>query len=135
MACWKRRLVAAGVLGAAVVLSRLTRYEIAERSMEPTLSEGDWVLGIRRPARIERGDVIVFAAPTGIELVKRVTAIPGDTVPGAEQRLIGPGELWVTGDNQAAGSIDSGRFGAIRSETVRARLLLRYRPLPFTRIA
>lgn len=135
MAGWRRRVGAAGVIAGAAALSRITRYEIAERSMEPALFPGDWVLGVRFPTRIARGDVVVLASPSGPELVKRVTAVGGDVVPAAgEDRTLSHDELWVTGDNPAAGSVDSATFGPIPVESVRARLVLRYRPFPPKRV-
>jgi signal peptidase I len=135
MAGLRRHLGAAGVIASAVVWSRLTRYEIAEQSMEPALLPGDWVLGVRHPGDIRRGDIVVFAHESR-ELVKRVTAVAPDVVPAAPEDLVlAPGQLWVTGDNPGAGSIDSTVFGPIETGAVRARLVLRYRPLPPRRIS
>ena len=57
---------------------------IASASMEPTLKVGTlmildkWSLSGRRP---QRGEIISFRSPVGPEdLVKRVIAVPGDTV-------------------------------------------------------
>jgi signal peptidase I len=66
-------------------------------SMEPTLQPGDWLL-VDKLAYIfetpdggpKRGDIVVFDAPLepGVEYVKRVVAIPGDTVQITGGRLI-----------------------------------------------
>jgi signal peptidase I len=133
-----RRIVIAlgGVAAAlAVLLSRrLTAYVVAERSMEPALHPGDWVLALRDPACLRRGDVVAFEHRPGFELVKRVTALPGDRRPDG-LGVLPPGHIWVTGDNPEAGSVDSARLGPIPRGRVRARILLRYRPLPPSPIA
>ena len=127
------RLAAVAAAGAAVGLARrLVAYEIADHSMEPGLRPGDWVLGLRcRDAR--RGQVVVFDHPQrpGFEMVKRVAAGPGDQVGGV---ALGPGEVWVLGDNPGAGSIDSRTLGPIPAEQFRSRLLVRYRPGPPARV-
>lgn len=77
-------------------------------SMNPTILEGDRVLvnkhvyGLRVPfsrlhltagADPTRGDIVVFDSPTtGVSLVKRVAAVPGDTVELVDEQLIVNGE-------------------------------------------
>ena len=102
----------------AAVAGRLTRYEIAEDSMFPALTAGDWVLATKRPRRILPGQVVVFEMRPGFEAVKRVAVAP----PGVEG-------LWLLGDNPGAGSVDSRSLGPIDPARVTARVLLRYRPL------
>lgn len=123
-------LLGLALAAAAVValLRRLVTYEIGDHSMSPTLQPGDRVLGLRGlPAR--RGDVVVFAHPLrpGFEMVKRVAAVSGEDM---GRVALGPGEMWVLGDNPDGGSIDSRALGPIRSEWLRSRLLLRYQPAP-----
>ena len=116
-------------LGAlAALLPRLVAYEIADHSMSPTLQPGDWVLGLRG-RRVRRGHVVVFSHPLrpGFEMVKRVTAAPGD---GPSPVALAADEVWVLGDNPDGGSIDSRTLGPIRADWLRARLLLRYHPGP-----
>ena len=123
---------ALAVTAAARLARRPVAYEIADHSMEPALRPGDWILGVRRP-RARRGDVVVFDHPRrpGFALVKRVTAGPGDQVGGT---LLGPDQVWVLGDNPAAGSVDSRRLGPIPIGLLHARLLVRYRPWPPARV-
>jgi signal peptidase I len=130
----RRRILVFGLLAIAAALvvaaaRRLVAYEISDRSMEPALRHGDWVLGTRRPGLVRRGHVIVFAHPMrpGFDIVKRVAAVAGEEV---GRVTLGRGEVWALGDNPDAGSVDSRALGPIRREWVRARLLLRYRPGP-----
>jgi len=137
MANWKRHVGAAGVIAGAMLIARLTRYEIAEASMQPALSPGDWVLGIRHPREIAAGDVVVLEMPDrpGFEIVKRVTAVGGDTLETPDgARTVGADEVWVLGDDPAAGSVDSRHFGPVPRDSIRARVVWRYKPLPVTRI-
>jgi signal peptidase I len=98
--------------------------------MEPSLRAGDWVVASRRPRRLRRGDVVVVEHPRrpGFDLVKRVEAAPGEPIPYSGAFL--GDEVWVVGDNPAAGSVDSRTLGPIPLQNVRARVLARYRPLP-----
>jgi signal peptidase I len=124
-----------GVLGlalaAAVVaelVRRLVAYEVVDECMEPTLRPGDRVAGLRiRQAR--RGDVVVFSHPLrpGVEMARRVAGATGEDM---GRGALGPGEVWVLGDNADAAGVDSRAVGPIRAEWVRARLLLRYHPAP-----
>lgn len=60
-------------------------------SMSPTLQEGDWLF-VDRDAKIQFGDWVVFREPDiGGAVVKRVCALPGETV-----QLI-DGKLYVDG--------------------------------------
>jgi len=128
----RRILALLGLALAAAALAeavrRLAAYEIADHSMEPTLRPGDWVLGLRGQ-RARRGDVVVFEHPLrpGFEIVKRVAAEAGEDM---GRVALGPGEMWVLGDNPDAGSVDSRALGPIRQQWLRARLLLRYHPGP-----
>ena len=119
------------IIAAVVAAARITTYEISENSMAPALHHGDWVAAWTRPQRVRPGDVVVFEHPArpGFNLVKRVTAVAGDT-PSGSGRPLQPGEVWVAGDNPDAGSVDSASFGPIRITEISARVLLRYAPLP-----
>ncbi len=87
-------------------------------SMNPTILEGDRLLvdkhiyGLRVPFTLvhltwgedpARGDIIVFRSPAdGIQLVKRVIAVPGDTVAMHAEQLIvnGVAERYAPGDTR-----------------------------------
>ena len=93
--------------------------------MMPTLLPGDWALAVGR-RRYRRGDVVVVEHPgrPGYEMVKRVTALPGDVVAA---RRLSDDEFWVEGDREDA-STDSRHFGPVRREQLKARVLLVYWP-------
>ena len=78
---------------AAAGVRRLRRYAIAEGSMEPALSPGDWVIALHTRSEPQRGDIVVVAHPhlADFELVKRVVATSGETV------AIGNGRVAVDG--------------------------------------
>jgi len=123
-------VVAAGVVLAAAVwlIARWRPFGVEVRgdSMAPTLLPGDWALAIAAgtPAR---GHVVVVEHPErpGLEMVKRVTGVPGDLTP--DGRILGPDELWVEGDNPSR-STDSRQHGPVRCDHVKARVRLIYWP-------
>lgn len=126
-------------------------------SMTPTLRPGDRVLvslAAYRKHSPQRGDVVAFWDPESHEhQVKRVVAVGGDTIsihwgavflngevldePYLAQpmlletpliRDIGPGQLFVMGDNRNA-SEDSRDSGPIGEEAVLGRVFFRILPL------
>ncbi|HUD76478.1 MAG TPA: nickel-type superoxide dismutase maturation protease, partial [Streptosporangiaceae bacterium] len=88
------------------------RVKVAERSMEPALRPGDWLL-VRRTRRVRPGQIVLARHPgqPGLLLVKR-----------AARRV--PGGWWLESDNPAAGAVDSRRFGPV--PVVEGRVLFRY---------
>jgi signal peptidase I len=92
--------------------------------MAPTLMPGDWVIVVT-PTSYRRGDVVVVEHPgrPGYEMVKRVTAAPGDVV---DERRLGADEFWVEGDGPA--STDSRHFGPVTGAGLKARAEIVYRP-------
>ena len=101
----------------------LWRVAVAERSMEPALRPGDWLLvrrGLRagRPPRIRPGQLVIARHPgqPDLLLVKRA----------ARQE---PRGWWLESDNPYAGAVDSRRFGPVPETLIVGRVLGRYRPL------
>src|SRR5947209_13613724 len=99
-------IVAASLVALGVWIARRRAFLMAVKgdSMEPILSEGDFLVAMRG-GTIGHGSLVVVEHPDrpDYEMVKRVTAVPGDRV---EERVLRPGEFWVTGDNPT-GSTDS----------------------------
>jgi nickel-type superoxide dismutase maturation protease len=100
----------------------LWRIAVAERSMEPALLPGDWLLvwrrlGTRSPT-VKPGQLVIARHPgrPGMLLVKRVAWREA-------------GGWWLTSDNPRAGGVDSFRFGLVPPDQVEGRVLLRYWPL------
>jgi nickel-type superoxide dismutase maturation protease len=113
----------------------LWRVAVAERSMEPVLRPGDWLLVRRsmrrgdwllvrrrgrdgRPPRIRPGQVVIARHPgrPDLLLVKRVARRE-------------PGGWWLESDNPGAGAVDSRMFGVVPPGLIEGRVLLRYWPL------
>jgi nickel-type superoxide dismutase maturation protease len=92
----------------------LLRVKVAERSMEPALRPGDWLL-VRRTRRIRPGQIVLARHPgrPGMLIVKR-----------AARRL--DHGWWLTSDNPGAGAVDSRRFGAVPEPLIEGRVLARY---------
>ena len=99
----------------------LWRVAVAERSMEPALYPGDWLLACRtmaagRPLRVRAGQIVVARHPgrPGLLIVKRA----------ARQE---PGGWWLASDNPVAGAVDSRAFGLVPPSLIEGRVLWRYR--------
>lgn len=135
-----------------------TSNTTAGDSMLPTLHDGDRTLVTRGYGIPRRGDVIVFVARTEHgqqeRLVKRIVAIPGDTVSvrggvaivngRAEDRtrivpdpedpvvidgaVVPPGHVFVLGDNRLI-SLDSRRLGFIPLSNVIGAVRFVWAPL------
>jgi nickel-type superoxide dismutase maturation protease len=91
----------------------LLRVAVAERSMEPALRPGDWLLALRT-RRARPGSIVLARHPRRPDmlLVKR-----------AARREPGGG-WWLESDNPAAGAVDSRQFGPVPA--IEARVLFRY---------
>ncbi len=134
-------------------------FYIPSESMIPTLRVGDRVLVnkfIYRFTEPERGDILVFESVEGgsEDLIKRVVAVPGDTIAvrrgkvvlnGERQRepyankkypdrsfspptTIPKGHVFVMGDNRA-NSRDSRFFGPVPKGKIEGEAFLRFWPL------
>ena len=153
---WTRRIgVVAGASAVALLWRRhgLRRFEIVERSMEPTLRSGDYVIAMRTSGTPERGAIVVFRPPgrPGFDVVKRVVGLPGESIEigngsvHTDRRVLAepwadgptypdgswdlrPDEVFVLGDRRAASSRDSRQIGAVSTGTTKWRVTWRYWP-------
>jgi signal peptidase I len=116
-------IAVSAALAWACLRLRPSRVAIEGPSMMPTLLPGDWALCVS-PRSYRRGDVVVVERLDGFEIVKRLTAIPGDDVAG---RVLRPDEWWVQGDH-AASSTDSRHFGPVHSDRLKGRVIAIYWP-------
>ena len=125
---WRPALIAVAAAGlAGVVVARYARAEVRGMSMVPALHPGDRVL-VRRWQPIRRGDIVLFRAPDGREVIKRLAGGPGDPVDlGRGPERLGAGEVAVLGDNAQA-STDSRRWGPGPIGAVRGRVVGIYHP-------
>lgn len=151
--------VAAALLVRAFVVQT---FWIPSKSMEDTLAVRDRVLVDKVSLRFRdahRGDIVVFRRPEGVggdpgidDLIKRVVALPGETVEFADGRVVVDGRpldepylepgtqtqgdgrvvvpvgrLWVMGDNRS-NSLDSRVFGPVDEDAVVGRAFVRIWP-------
>lgn len=152
--------VAAVIVVAALValpaLLRLgaTPVRIEGVAMSPALNDGDRALFRRPQGRLERGDIVIFRLPrdTSLSYVKRVVALPGETIEIRGGRVLIDGRAleepyveaknnasvyddgplrvpekhyYVMGDNRD-NSADSRVWGAIEESHVYGKLVARY---------
>jgi signal peptidase I len=94
-------------------------YHIPTSSMSPTLKVGDFFLIDRysyKNKQPQKGDVIVFTSPADpmIDLIKRVAALPGDTVKKRRGFILVNGEHLPSQSVKLQTGFD--RFGAARSD-------------------
>lgn len=139
----------------------LEPYYIPSGSMLPLLQPGDRILVNKLVYRIGqpgRGDVVVFKFPLDEkkDYIKRIIALPGETIEGKENRIwidgvmleetylssdakfgdfgpvrMGGGEYFVLGDNRQD-SQDSRSWGPLSREQVRGKAMLLYWPISRT---
>ena len=158
-------LILLGAVAVAFVIKTFLfqAFYIPSVSMEPTLEVHDRVIVNKLSYDfhdVHRGDIVVFKSPPGEEsstvkdLIKRVIALPGETVEARDghilidgQPLTEPyldegvttgqmephkvpaGHVWVMGDNRP-NSKDSRYFGAIDEDLIVGRAFVRVLPLP-----
>jgi signal peptidase I len=155
-------IIAVALIGAFLIRAFVVQtFYIPSESMVPTLQKQDRVLVNKLSYRmhaIHRGDIVVFEHspgfdPTIKDLIKRVVALPGETVQGKDghvfidghelnepylrpgvlttdfgPRLIPPDRYWVMGDNRTNSS-DSRVFGPIAKSQVVGRAFVLIWPL------
>ena len=154
------------VIVAAVLIALVLRafvvqtFYIPSGSMLPTLQVHDRVVVNKLSYHVHgvhRGDIVVFTTPPGVsksfkDLVKRVIALPGETVQGKQGKVyvngkaltekylmkqdvtsefpaykVPPGSVWVMGDNRED-SQDSRVFKAIPKSSIVGRVFIRVWP-------
>jgi nickel-type superoxide dismutase maturation protease len=93
----------------------LLRVAVAERSMEPTLRPGDWLL-VRRAGRVRAGQVVVARHPSRPTLLLVKRALRRD-----------PGGWWLQSDNMNGSAADSRTFGPVPAGLIEGVVLFRYR--------
>jgi signal peptidase I len=126
----KRSLAAAGAaatVAAAWLWWRPFRAIVEGDSMRPALRPGDVVVATSARGPVSRGALVVVERPDrpGFDLLKRVTAVPGDVAPNGE--ALRPGEYWVEGDDRLR-STDSRHFGPVARAAIRGVVRCRLGP-------
>lgn len=155
---WTIVIVAALTTAMVLRLAVVQAFSIPSISMERTLLVGDRVLVNKLNRGVHRGDVIVFKRPPGEEaaaikdLIKRVIALPGETVSAKDGKLyvngrllpepylqpgtptvmerpvtVPAGHVWVMGDNRTQ-SRDSRFFGPILKSSIIGHAFIRVWP-------
>lgn len=96
-------------------MKRWGMADVSGDSMLPTLPDGSTLI-VRWGAQVTVGDVVVARRPDrpALLVVKRITRAEGSG-------------WWIEGDNPEA-SDDSRLFGAVTSNEVLARVLVRWQP-------
>jgi DNA-binding SARP family transcriptional activator len=125
--------LAASALAIATVPKALMIIRVEGRSMSPTYEDQQRLL-VRRGHRCRRHDVVVFSTSrwdipaVPAMLVKRVAAVPGDTIPVdmasvTSDTHVPTGMVLVRGDNGE--SLDSGRLGYVPASSIIGVVLTR----------
>src|SRR3989344_9424083 len=131
-------------------------HKVQGVSMEPTFENAELLLTEKisyKVSRVERGDVVVFAAPVDkkVDFIKRIIGLPGENIEikdhsvyinglkldepyisipttGDINLTIWNDEFFVLGDNRGASS-DSRSFGPIQRKSIKGKVLLVYWPI------
>lgn len=129
--------------------SRYEAFVVPSSSMIPALEPGDHFMGerIQPDAPLQRGEIVVFLRPDGVNFVKRIAALPGDEVvvrnglvsvngqvvnrgvslgnPPDRSLTVDAGNVFVLGDNSGQ-SWDSRFFGPVGRHKVHFKALYLY---------
>lgn len=160
---WMRIAISAAILLVLAVIwglfinGSLRAMQVGSGSMQPTLQVGDKLIvsDIPEDEEIQRGEIVTLESPDddGADLVKRVVAIPGDTVqfrrgyfmvngkpappPGetisrastfaVKDYVLKEDEYFVLGDNRLE-SHDSEEFGPVSRKMINGKVIYRYGP-------
>jgi signal peptidase I len=113
---WLRSLGAAALAGvligamdyAAISSATIRPYKISTPSMAPTVAVGDCIavdLRYYDHHTPQRGDVVLFKAPNGWLIVKRIAALGGEVVEGREGRVLVNGKAFDDRQAHATGTL------------------------------
>ena len=126
-------LIIGGIVVLTLIVTRFIRpIRVSGESMEPTLSDGDWLIGLPS-IEYEYGEIVVVKATK--PLIKRIVGLPGDRIEIKDGFLyrngnkieepyvqgkteskddvflfLGENEVYVLGDNREH-SMDSREYG------------------------
>jgi phage repressor protein C with HTH and peptisase S24 domain len=108
----------------------LFRVKVAERSMEPALRPGDWLLVLRVRRRVKPGRRVKPDRPVkpGRLVIARYPGKPDMLLVKRLASRLPDGSYWLSSDNPDAGAVDSRRFGPVAA--LEGRVLLRYKRGP-----
>lgn len=114
---WAKALIIALIV---VLLLRTFVFQLStvqKVSMEPTLRDNEWLLVNKialKLGSLQRGDVVILKEPNAERkefLVKRIVAIPGDTLEIRDGELYINGELKV--ESYTDSKIENGDFASV----------------------
>lgn len=95
-------IVVAAAIFVVVYLFLLQPHQVRGSSMEPNLSDGQYILTDKISYRFDdprRGDIVIFKAPVdeNFDYIKRIIALPGETI------SIIDGEIIIKNDDNPQG--------------------------------